>query len=341
MLDTRGKDEFRQLFRLLGTGSRVLVLRTFGKLPNDRTLADSFSGRLVTFRELSFSASIREWFRTRVVATHLFDPAELRRRIGKPEADLSDLAGDPVHLRADSPIALDLLYPEQYRITLPIDKFPTPAAGQHAIEQAGFSQVQTAKPPVALPEGKDVLVLVGRPRPEVREGVIKTITGLSPKSVVVPDPADPAVLFVSIPQSVYPEGLPQAERALSYIGFEDAAPPPLAFLAHVAAAGRDVAISALEKVEPRVSVAARTETEERPFGSLREGDAALPLSAVVRAKLIEPLVIPDDASVLIEADTPSTYWYVPVIYVLLAVFLLFNLFALREALPWRSASSTR
>src|SRR5207248_883544 len=77
MLDTRGKDEYRQLLRLLGTDSRLLVLRTFGRVPNQRTMTDRFSGRLVAFRDLSFAQSISEWFRTRVVATHFFGAQQL------------------------------------------------------------------------------------------------------------------------------------------------------------------------------------------------------------------------------------------------------------------------
>src|SRR5262245_19499390 len=125
MLDTRDKDEYRQLLRLLGTDSRLLVLRTFGKVPNERTLADRFSGRLVAFRDLSFAQSIREWFRTRVVATHLFDPKQLSTVLHAPEADLKDLASDSIHLHSDSRIALDILFPDQYRVTMPTKKFPT------------------------------------------------------------------------------------------------------------------------------------------------------------------------------------------------------------------------
>src|SRR5262245_51122673 len=94
MLDTRGKDEYRQLLRLLGTDSRLLVLRTFGRVPNDRAMADRFTRRLVAFRNLSFAQSIREWFRTRVVATHFFDSKQLGAVLHSPEADLTDLAGD-------------------------------------------------------------------------------------------------------------------------------------------------------------------------------------------------------------------------------------------------------
>jgi hypothetical protein len=83
------------------------------------------------------------------------------------------------------------------------------------------------------------------------------------------------------------------------------------------------------------------ETYQRSFGELSRAAGGLDLGLVTRVKLIEPLVIPDDAHVLVEGDAPSAYWYVPVMYLFLSVFLIFNLLALREALPWRrSASST-
>ena len=336
MLDTRGKDEYRQMMRLLGTDSRILVLRTFGKIPNDRTLADKFSGRLVAFDDMSFAQSIREWFRTRVVATHFFDPKQLA---GGP-ADVKDLAGDRVHLTAESRVALDMTFPDVYRIEMPLEKFPTADTARAAIAKAGFDQIEPAPLPVELAATADMFVLTGRPRPEVREGVIKTIESSSAKSKVVPDPADPAVLYVAIPKSVYEGDLARAQRHLENIGFEGAAPPPLAFHAHVATGKRDAAIEALD---PLVGVQPRTETWERTYGQIQSAKD-LDFARVARAKLIEPLVIPQGAQVVVESDAPSAYWYVPVVYVLLILFLGFNLFALREALPWRkvaSASSTR
>jgi hypothetical protein len=345
MLDTRGRDEFRQFFRLLGTDSRLLVLRSFGRIPNDRAAADHFSGRLIAFRDLSFASSIRDWFESRVVATHFFVPADLKSRAGGAEADLLDLAGDRVHLTQGSRLALDLAFPDQYRVTVPRGKIANEADARRLLEQAGFSEVAPAPLPVEMPPSGDAYLLVGRPRPEVREGVIRTITGLSPKAQVRPDPAEPAELYVSIPRSVYPDGVDQAERALANIGFDEVGPPPLVLHGHVPAARRDAAIDALQQQDGRIVVIPRVETWERTFGALgRTGSGAggdLDLGQVARAKLIEPLVIPDDAMVLVEGDNPSGYWYVPVVYLLLVAFLGFNLYALREAIPWRSASSTR
>src|SRR5262249_17789787 len=149
--------------------------------------------------------------------------------------------------------------------TLPREKFPTAEAARAVLAKVGFDAIEPARLPVELPEGPDVLILVGRPRPEVREGVIKTIQGMSPQSVVAPNPADPAEIYVSIPKSVYAEGLPQALRHLENIGVEGVAPPPLAFHGHIAAARRDAAIEALD---PSIGVQQRTETWERTFAQL-------------------------------------------------------------------------
>ncbi|HJZ88157.1 MAG TPA: hypothetical protein VKN99_23445 [Polyangia bacterium] len=341
LLDTRGKDEFRQFFRLLGTNSRILVLRTYGSLPNARALRDQFSGRLIGFHDLSFADSIREWFRTRVSATHFFPPAQLEAKLGQGEVELDDLAGDPVRLRADSRLALDLVFPDQVRLTLPRDRFPIAESARATLQKLGFSDAAPVALPVRLPDPAGFYLLYGRPRPELRDAVEHNLKALSPQVQVTPDPADPAQIYAAIPKSVYPEGPGQALRAVGNLGFENAQPPPLAFLATLPVGRRDATLDALEKLDPRIAVALRMETYEKSFGELGQQAAGLDFTHVASIKLIEPLAIPDDAQVLVEGDTPSSYWYVPLMYVLLLLFLGFNLFALREARPWRFASSTR
>ena len=334
MLDTRGKDEFRQFFRLLGTDTRFLVLRTYGSLPNARTVEDRFTGRLLAFHDLSFADSIREWFRTRVTATHFFAPAALRERLGARETDLLDLAGDRVHLGPDARLALDFAFPDQYRLALPRDRFLTAEAAAAALAKLGFQAPAPAALPVKLPDPAGFFLFVGRPQPVRRDPVMETVRGLDPQATAAPDPTDPAAVYVAIPKKVYTEGEAQARRALEALGLEGATPPPRIFVATLAPARRDATLEALRKLDPNIEVTLRTETHERPFAALA-ADRSLDLAHLARAKLIEPLVIPDDAKVLVEADAPSSYWYVPLVCLLLLLFLVFNLLALRAALPRR------
>jgi hypothetical protein len=337
LLDTRGKDEFRQFFRLLGTRSRLLVLRTYGALPAERAQRDEFTGRLIQFRDLSFADSIREWFRQRVVATHFLDPGELARARSGHEVTLNDLAGDAVHLTADTSMALDITFPEQYRVVLPRATLASSEAAAQALTTAGFADVTPAPLPVMLPDPTSYYLFSARPRDELREPVLRSLAALGAEAQVVVDPGDPAVLYIALRRKHYPEGITQAQRVLDQMGLPDAAPPPYVFFARALADRRDAVLTRLDQISPYTRVTPRQETVSRTFGSL--GDLAF--AQVSRVKVVEPLTVPEDAMVILEGDAPSSYWYVPVMEVALAAFLLFNLFALREALPWRFGSSTR
>jgi hypothetical protein len=340
LLEIRGKDDYRQLFRLLGTDSRVLVLRGYGQVPTSRALHDEFTGRWIDLHELPWADSIREWFRARTSATHLFDPGALRLHLPlRAPLELTDLAGDRVRLTPESRLALDFVYTDQYRLLVPRDQPGGADGARDALAKAGFAGPKPAALPVELPSGNDFYLFYGRPRAEMRDSVERVLQNTDPRIAVRPDPADPAELYVALPKALYHEGFEQAQRALENLGLVDAAAPPYVFMAGLAAKDRD---AVLGKLDRRIGVSLRAETQERAAGQIDPGKPDLPLERLTRAKLIEPLTIPADAHVLVEADAPSSYWYVPVIDVMLVLFGVFNLFALREALRgrWRSASST-
>jgi hypothetical protein len=334
LLDTRGRDEFRQFFRLLGTGSRLLVLRTFGSVPNARTMADRFSGRLVRFRDLSFGDSIAAWFRTRDAATHFLPPDGLR---GRP-AEMNDLAGDPIRLTPETRVSIDFSFPDQYLVTIPRERFASADAAEAALRQVGVADLGPAPPPVSLPNPSSYYLYVGRPHAEMRDPVLLALGELRPPATVVADPVDPAWLWVAIPKAVYPQGVEQANRALAVMGFA-AGPPPLLYHGRITAAERDRVLERLGALDRRILVVPRTETRDVTYGKL--DPQAFGAARVDRVKVVEPLVIPEGAFVIVEGDAPRSYWYVPILAALLMAFFVFNLFALREALPWRSASSTR
>jgi hypothetical protein len=334
LLDTRGRDEFRQFFRLLGTGSRLLVLRTFGSVPNARTLADRFAGRLVRFRDLSFGDSIAAWFRARQAVAHFLPPDGLR---GHP-AQVNDLAGDPVRLTPETRLSIDFSFPDQYLITLPRERYASAAAAETALRQVGLADLGPAPSPVSLPDPTSYYLYVGRPRAEMRDPVLHALGELRPPATVVADPVDPAWLWVAIPKAVYPQGVEQANRALAVMGFA-AGLPPLLYHGRVTAAERDHVLERLSGLDRRILVVPRAETREITYGKL--DPQTFGAARVDRVKVVEPLVIPEGAFVIVEGDAPRSYWYVPILAALLTAFFVFNLFALREALSWRSASSTR
>ena len=85
-IDTKGSWVFSQLFRVLGTGDRLFLHRRESPLPAALAESDSFEGRLMRVDDLSFAASIRSYFSTHVAATHFFAPDTLARAISGRQA---------------------------------------------------------------------------------------------------------------------------------------------------------------------------------------------------------------------------------------------------------------
>jgi hypothetical protein len=80
-IDTKGSWVFSQFFRLLGTDNRLFLHRRESPLPAGLAEADVFEGRLIRVDELPFAASIRSYFATHVAATHFFAPEALARAL--------------------------------------------------------------------------------------------------------------------------------------------------------------------------------------------------------------------------------------------------------------------
>jgi hypothetical protein len=79
ILDTQGSWQFRQLFRLLGTGNRFFVRRAPDPLPVELAEKDTFTGLLIRLEDLSFAPAIRRHFVAHVSATHFFAPRALHQ----------------------------------------------------------------------------------------------------------------------------------------------------------------------------------------------------------------------------------------------------------------------
>jgi hypothetical protein len=90
-IDTKGSWVFSQLFRVLGTGDRLFLHRRESPLPASLAESDTFEGRLIRVDELPFATSIRSYFATHVAATHFFAEGALSRALGgrRPGAPIS------------------------------------------------------------------------------------------------------------------------------------------------------------------------------------------------------------------------------------------------------------
>lgn len=141
LLDTRGSWQFRQFFRLLGTGNRVFVRRVPDPLPVVQAERDSFAGRLIRFRDLSFQAAIRQHFLAHVAATHFFPLDQVRAALGGA-ATITDLAGERVELRREDELAIDTARPDEVRVELPAARAPDAARARALVEAQGGQVVE-------------------------------------------------------------------------------------------------------------------------------------------------------------------------------------------------------
>ena len=139
-VDTKGSWTFTELFRLLGTQSRVFVHRRENPLPGFRAEADVFEGRLVRFSDLPFEDAIRSYFANHVGATHFFKPEDLRRVVTAgvgAAASLPDLAGDTVTLGPNDILAFELVRPGEVEVGLPVGRFANPELARSALVAKG------------------------------------------------------------------------------------------------------------------------------------------------------------------------------------------------------------
>lgn len=159
-VDTKGSWTFTELFRLLGTQSRIFVHRRENPLPGFRAEADVFEGRLLRFSELPFEDAIRSYFAGHVGATHFFKPDDLRRVVAagvSPSAALPDLAGDSVTLGPNDILAFELVHPGEVEVGLPVARFAKPEAARAALVSRG---AEVLRPGRALPDRQTWIVAV-------------------------------------------------------------------------------------------------------------------------------------------------------------------------------------
>lgn len=273
ILDTQGSWEFTQFFRLLGTQSRVFVHRRPDPLPVAMAESSVYTGRLLRVRDLSYAASIRRYFAARVSATHLFDPMALRAALAQGRAfpiPLADRAGEVVALQANTVLSLDLGISGMWRIDVPRDRFPDPAAARTWLVAHGF---------------------------------------------------------------IDPVAAPQAEQSP---GFHTVR-------ARLDEASKAKAVSALADLDPHVRIHPARLSLQSPVADiaadgasgLRIGSGAnaqrAEVGAVLAARIVEPVQIPEDALLLLEGEQPRQHLKSVVIVGFFVVFALLNLLALRRA----------
>lgn len=161
-VDTKGSWTFTELFRLLGTQSRVFIHRRENPLPGFRAEADVFEGRLVRFGDLPFEEAIRGYFANHVSATHFFKPENLQRLVAaranvSGPLSLPDLAGDTVTLGPNDILAFELVHPGEVEVGLPTARFGNPEVARAALVARG---AQVLRPGRTVPDRQNWIVAV-------------------------------------------------------------------------------------------------------------------------------------------------------------------------------------
>lgn len=148
VLDTQGEWKFRTFFRLLETDRKIFVQRAAGPLPLDMAQNDSFAGRLVRLRSVSFSDAIRDYFSKHVTSTHVFDPAIVRRAMEDKRLPgiVADKLGESVAIAGNEPLTFDVRVPLRYHVDIPREIFEKLATATKALKRTGATVLGVGKP---------------------------------------------------------------------------------------------------------------------------------------------------------------------------------------------------
>lgn len=180
-VDTKGSWTFTELFRLLGTQSRVFVHRREDPLPGFRAEADVFEGRLVRFSDLPFEEAIRGYFANHVSATHFFKPEDLSRLVKtRPDAtstvSLPNLAGDTVTLGPNDILAFELVHQDEVEVGLPSARFANPEVARSALVAHG---AQVLRPGRTVADRQNWIVAV---TPATRDKLMNDLAAIDYQS---------------------------------------------------------------------------------------------------------------------------------------------------------------
>ncbi|MCS6915827.1 MAG: hypothetical protein RMK29_02825 [Myxococcales bacterium] len=139
VLEPRGARTRSQLFRLLGTRSRILVL-TQGPYERKEFLP-RYVGRLRTLDELPYAAAVRTYYLREAKVLRALDLPSLR---SMPAGALPvplvhrDRAGEPITLYADAELLLRVRFPDDVRVLLLKSKFPSEPDASHELRRLGL-----------------------------------------------------------------------------------------------------------------------------------------------------------------------------------------------------------
>jgi hypothetical protein len=303
-LEAKGERSRGQIFRLLGTGSRLLV--STGN-PAERPRQEPlFSGRLRRFDDLPHAATLRGFYEREARTLRALDLQRLRAlpagALPTP-LRMQDRAGEDVQLDSGDELLIGVAFPQDVRVLLPKSKFPSEPDARQEVRRLGLPAgpgVETRDDygyVLRLPEdGKEREAAVARIDAQglIFQGRVETYR--APLSKV----------------AVAPEGLvlPGPKELRQPTVYAPAAP----------------GASGAEEPGHLVPVA-------------DEGRTLLPWARLRAVEISEPVAVAADAFVILEQETPQSVRWTLAVFGLLVLSIAFNLWYLwRGVKTWRQAA---
>jgi len=258
-LEPKGVRARQTVFRVLGAPHGLFVVGVDSADRVDPT--ERWSGRLRRFDAMPYAPSLRHYYGTETEVTRYLDLGALKAQLSGGTGELRDRMGEPLAVRPDQNIVVDVEYPGELKVYLSKDKFPSLADAHHELDRMGLV-------PSPGEETKDEFAFVV-PMPDARKNEI--VGKLSEKELAFQ---------------------PREERFT------------------------------IKRGELRLD-----------GDSLQIGPRAkAPWAQVKAVGVPSPVEIGPDAFILVEGETPSQFWWAPLILALLAAFAAFNVWYLVRAI---------
>lgn len=328
--DPKGGRARVQVFRLLGTGSRVFVTTPAAAAA---PYADRWSGRLRRLDDLSFAETLRTaWGQTQVLRA-----LDLNRLRALPPGQLPspletvDRAGEALKVANQQDLLVDVLFEDDVRVLLSKEKSPSEPDARHEVERLGLAH----GPGVETKDGYGYVLRLP-PKATASQARQQVLAQIDAQGMWLWHRVETYRVPVAAVQ-VTPAGLtlPGPDSLAQPIRYAEqprvnpapAEAPPVAPAGSTATAPAAAAPAAApEPAGPRQLVAQK------------DPSTLLLWEQIQAVQVSEPLNVPADALLLVDGDDPKGLgWTLPMAG-LLALFMAFNVWYLIRSLRHREAA---
>lgn len=339
--DPKGGRGRVQVFRVAGTATKLLVAR---KVSLSADVANEFTGRLRPISEVWFADALRSYFEQ----TQALRALDLDRLKAAPTGKLTlplgvlDRSGQPLSVSKEQELLIDVLFEDDVRVLLSKEKFPSEPDARYEVERLGLPH----GPGIETRDGFGYVLRLP-PKGPARQKLLAQIDSLGiwlwhrietyrvPSALIsvladgleIPGPESlqqpvryRAPATASNPATVSPAGASPAATGSVSPAAPAAAPD----------AGTPAAMAA---TAPAATV------DGKLLQAIREPTTLLSWSDVQAVQVSEPLRVPSDAFVLFDGEAPKQLQWAPPVAVLLALFVLLNIYYLIRLRPRAGESS--